>query len=82
MQNHLEISSKSHFWIRNVEIGGKHKENIFQKHKQQGDDEHLGVPCAKTFGFLRRSEPRRAKASTREYTNDSCQIFIVLEKQK
>ena len=32
MQNHLEISSKSQFWIRNVEIGGKHKENIFLMH--------------------------------------------------
>ena len=29
MQNHLEIPLKSQFWIRNVEIGGKHKENIF-----------------------------------------------------
>ena len=29
MQNHLEFSSKSQFWIRNVEIGGKHKEHIF-----------------------------------------------------
>ena len=28
MQNHLEILSKSQLWIRNVEIGGKHKENI------------------------------------------------------
>ena len=28
MQNHLEISSRSQFWIRNVEIGGKHKETI------------------------------------------------------
>ena len=28
MQNHLEILWKSQFWIRNVEIGGKHKENI------------------------------------------------------
>ena len=28
MQNHLDISSKSQFWIRNVEIGAKHKENI------------------------------------------------------
>ena len=29
MQNHLEISSTSQIWIRNVEIGGKHKENTF-----------------------------------------------------
>ena len=28
MQNHLEISSKNQFWIRNVEIGGNHKENM------------------------------------------------------
>ena len=28
LQNHLEISSKSQCWIRNVEIGGKHKETI------------------------------------------------------
>ena len=28
MQNHLEISSKSQFWIRNVEVRRKHKENI------------------------------------------------------
>ena len=28
MQNLLDISSKSQFGIRNVEIGGTHKENI------------------------------------------------------
>ena len=27
MQNHLEISSKGQFWIRNGEIGEEHKEN-------------------------------------------------------
>ena len=32
MQNHLEISSKSQFWIRHVEIGGKYKETHFFKY--------------------------------------------------
>ena len=33
MQNHLDMSSKNQFWIRNVEIGGKHPfiKGIFTK---------------------------------------------------
>ena len=44
MQNHLEILFKSQFWIRNVEIRGKHKENIFLKNAFLRNKYHISPP--------------------------------------